>query len=95
VNYDDENGRCKCVTTVIIAPQNVQVDFKLEICVAGIYDYEKGSNHKEIHIAACKKLFPHVQSRVMSFMTLVGIPDFMIDEPVVSVEDVRQNTPYI
>lgn len=92
VNYDEENGRCKCVTTVLITPQNMQVDFKVEMCVAGIFDYEKGSDHKEVHIAACKKLFPHVQSRVMSFMSLVGIPNFMLEEPILSPDVVCQDT---
>lgn len=94
VNYDEENGRCKCMTSVDITPQNLQVDFRMHICVAGIFDYEKGADRSEVHVAACKKLFPHVQSRVISFMTLVGIPNFILEEPDVKVEDVKFETDY-
>lgn len=90
VNYDDKNEKCKCVTTVELTPQNMEVDFKVVVCVAGIFDFGKADNHKEIHVAACKNLFPHVQSRVTSFMMLAGFPNFIIEEPQVSVENVMQ-----
>lgn len=89
VNYDEENGRCKCTTSVDLTPQNVQVDFRIFICVAGVFDYEKGADRSEVHVEACKKLFPHVQSRVISFMTLVGFPNFILEEPDVKVGDVK------
>lgn len=92
VNYDEENGLCKCMTSVDITPQNIQVDFRMFICVAGIFEYEKGANRSDIHIAACKKLFPNVQSSITSVMTLVGIPNFILEEPDVKVEDVKYET---
>ena len=91
VKYDDSNARCKCATTVEIAPKNTDVDFKVLICVVGIFEYSRDDNRKEIHVAACKKLFPHVQSRVTSFMTVVGFPNFVVEEPLVSVDDVEQH----
>ena len=91
VKYDDNNARCKCATSVEIAPQNNDVDFKVFVCIVGIFEYGRDDDRKEIHIAACKKLFPHVQSRVTSFMTVVGFPNFVVEEPHVNVDDVEQN----
>ena len=92
VNYDEENARCKCSISVSITPQNIQVNFRVLICVTGILDYEKGGDRSEIHIAACKKLFPHVQSRVTSFMTLIGIPNFILEEPSLNTDDIKFET---
>lgn len=91
VKYDDKNAKCKCATTVTILPKGIDVDFKVVLCVAGVFGYNNTDDKKEIHVAACKKLFPHVQSSVISFMTMVGFPNFIVEEPSVSIENVKQS----
>ena len=89
VNYNLQEKKCKCTTTVELAPINYDVNFKVEISVVGIFDLGENKDNKQIHVEACKKLFPHVQSRVASFMTMAGMPNFTIEEPQIDVEDVR------
>lgn len=89
VSYDDQNAKCKCIMEVNVTPINTSVEFNAVIRVVGVLAYTEGANHREIHVAACKRLFPHVQSSVASFMTLVGLPNFLVGEPELSENDVN------
>lgn len=91
VNYNLQEKKCKCTTIVELKPMNYDVDFKVEIYVAGVFDLGENTDSKLIHIEACKKLFPHVQSRTISFMALVGLPNFTIEEPKIDVQDVKSD----
>lgn len=90
VDYDTTNKICKCVSTVEMKPQNMQVDYKVIISVAGIFSYEDMDNQKELHIAVCEKLFPYLQAITTSFMALTGLPNFNLQEPELSEKDVHQ-----
>lgn len=89
VSYNLQEKKCKCTTTVELEPINYDVNFKLEMSVVGVFDVGENKDNKQIHVEVCKKLFPHVQSRVASFMTFAGMPNFTIEEPPIDVEDVR------
>lgn len=90
VDYDTKNQICKCVSTVEMKPQNFQVNYGVKIAVAGLFSYEETENQKEIHIAVCEKLFPYLQAITTSFMSMAGFPNFNLQEPELSEEDVLQ-----
>lgn len=89
VNYNEDVKRCKCVSTVKIEPQNMDVNFSAIISVAGVFDYGDMDERKEIHVGVCKKLFPYLQTATISFMNMVGIPNFILEEPMLEVEAVQ------
>lgn len=89
VNYSSDNTRCKCTTTVDLIP-NPQVNFGATIVVLGVFEYSDGMDHKEVHVSACKKLFPHVQATTAAFMNTVGFPNFVINEPTLDVDSITE-----
>lgn len=90
VSYNTDNTKCKCVTTVELIP-NPKVNFGATIVVVGVFDFNKDQNHKDIHISACKKLFPHVQATTSAFMNMVGFPNFILDEPQLDIDNVTED----
>ena len=89
VNYDVERKQCKCATTFKLAPKETSVDFGVEICVSGLFACGEIEDRKKTHVEVCKMLFPHVQSRVISFLTMVGIPNFVFEAPRFDIADVQ------
>ena len=90
VSYNSDDTKCKCVTTVELIP-NPKVNFGATIVVLGVFDFSKDMDRKEIHISACKKLFPHVQTTTAAFMNMVGFPNFVIEEPQLSIENITED----
>ena len=67
LNYNLDHSKCRCETTVELLP-NPQVNFGATIVIVGVYECVDIPDRKEVHIEACKKLFPHVQATTSSFM---------------------------
>lgn len=91
VMYDKDNNKCKCITTAELKPEELDVNFNVSISVSGIFTCNEIKDRKELHIVACKKLFPYVQTSITSFMTLVGFPNFLVEEPEVDISEVKEN----
>ena len=92
VNYDIENKKCQCITTTNFIPELDSVDFNVSISVVGIFECTDLSDRKKTHVEVCKKLFPYVQTTITSFMTLVGFPNFMVEEPQIDTEKITINS---
>ena len=90
VSYNSDNTKCKCVTTVELVP-NPKVNFGATIVVLGVFEFDKNQDRREVHINACKKLFPHVQATTAAFMNTVGFPNFVIEEPQLSAENITED----
>ena len=87
LNYNADRSKCRCETTVELIP-NPQVNFGATIVVVGIFECADIQDRKELHIEACKKLFPHVQATTSSFMNMMGFPNFVVEEPVIDVDNI-------
>lgn len=87
LNYNADCSKCRCETTVELVP-NPQVNFGAKIVVTGIFECADIQDRKELHIEACKKLFPHVQVTTSSFMNMMGFPNFVVEEPVIDVVNI-------
>ena len=91
VEYNSENTQCKCNICVELVP-DPKVNFGATIIVAGIFNYSNDIPRKELHIAACKALFPYAQATTHSFMNMVGFPNFMIKEPQIDSESILEKS---
>lgn len=87
LSYNPDQSKCRCETTVELVP-TPQVNFGATIVVAGIFECTDIQDRKELHIDACKKLFPHVQATTSSFMNMMGFPNFVVEEPVIDIANV-------
>lgn len=91
VKYNKDENKCVCSQLLKIVPCSADVDFCVEVEVAGLFSYEEGE-HKDIHVEACNKLYPYLQTTTASVMTIIGIPNFILPELSVKAEDVVIDT---
>lgn len=89
VNYNEDEKRCKCIITLELSPQNLDVNYSVELSMCGIFEYDINVDQKEIHLEVYHKLFPFLQASATSFLTLTGIPNFFLQEPGLNIEDVN------
>lgn len=87
VKYNKDESKCVCILSLKILPSDTDADFCVEIEVAGLFSYEEGER-KDIHVEACNKLYPYLQTTTISVMTIIGIPNFILPEFKVNSEDV-------
>ena len=53
-----------------------------------IFSYDKNDDKKEIHIEVSRRLFPYLQSTTSALMAMAGIPNFVVPENELKIEDV-------
>lgn len=88
VNYDEENGKCLCTYTLKITNDREDIPFNVEVVVSGIFSYDKNDDKKEVHVDVSRRLFPYLQSTTSALMAMAGIPNFVVPENELTVEDV-------
>lgn len=88
VNYDEENERCVCTYTLRITTDKEDVPFNVEVVISGVFSYDKNDDKKEIHIEVSRRLFPYLQSTTSALMAMAGIPNFVVPENELKIEDV-------
>lgn len=89
VDYDEENNKCTCIYTLLMKTDCSDIDFNVEIKIIGFFTYAQGSDKKEVHIDVAKKLYPYLQSSVTSLMNTVGLPNFILPDFQLTVNDVN------
>lgn len=88
VNYDEENERCVCTYTLRITTDKEDIPFNVEVVISGVFSYDKNDDKKEIHIEVSRRLFPYLQSTTSALMAMAGIPNFVVPENELKIEDV-------
>lgn len=88
VNYDEEYEKCVCTYTLKITTDKEDLPFNVEVVVSGVFSYDKHDDKKEIHVEVSRKLFPYLQSTTSALMAMAGIPNFVVPEKELKVEDV-------
>lgn len=88
VNYDEENEKCVCTYTLKMSPDRENVQFNVEVVISGVFSYDKHDDKKEVHVEVSRRLFPYLQSTTSALMAVAGLPNFVIPENELRVEDV-------
>jgi len=88
VNYNEAEKKCICTYSVKMVADSKNDPLKVEVVIAGIFDFDVEEDKRKIHIEVSKKLFPYLQSTTSSLMALVGIPNFILPENEIKLEDV-------
>ena len=73
--------------------QNIKVDFQVHFSMAGIFEYNTDIDRKMIHVEVYRKLFPYLQAALTSFLTVVGFPNFVLQEFDLREDDINNIKP--
>ena len=88
VDYNDEDEKCICTYSLKISADKKEIPFNVEVVTSGIFSFDKNDDKREIHVEVSRKLFPYLQSTTSSLMAMAGIPNFVVPENELQIEDV-------
>jgi preprotein translocase subunit SecB len=77
-----------CTYTLKMSPDRENVQFNVEVVISGVFSYDKHDDKKEVHVEVSRRLFPYLQSTTSALMAVAGLPNFVIPENELRVEDV-------
>jgi len=88
VSYDREDSKCFCTYSLIVQDVKEKNEFNIEVKVKGVFTFAEAENKREVHVEAARKLYPYLQTTASSLFSTIGIPNFILPEFAMKLEDV-------